>query len=334
MKLAVIARRRDPISLRVYRENVSRELTALGVTVTPLPEAGPVPPGADLIWDPGLGTQCPPRILKRAAAPVVGTVHGLGGISMRPYDCAGAWKPLGLMIARGLRVRYDWRWFRRRVSAVIAVSRFGADEISRVLRLPRSLIHTIHHGVDHEIFTPHGETPDMPSPYLFLAAQYQPVKNIDRLIAAYARLPAATRPDLVPLLPGFRHRPAGVKGLRVLVDPVAPRELAGYYRGALGFVLPSLHETFCMPMLEAMACGCPVIGSTGTGMSEVAGDAALLVNPRSVAEIAAGLRRLAEDADLRQSLRERGLARAKLFTWRRSAQRHLDVFRQVLKGKP
>jgi glycosyltransferase involved in cell wall biosynthesis len=95
--------------------------------------------------------------------------------------------------------------------------------------------------------------------------------------------------------------------------------------GALGFVFPSLYEGFGMPLLEAMACGAPVLASDSSSLPEVAGDAALLVDPTNVAAIAAGLARLANDVALRADLRARGLARAAQFTWEQCAARTLEV---------
>jgi len=103
------------------------------------------------------------------------------------------------------------------------------------------------------------------------------------------------------------------------------------YSAASAFVFPSLRETFGMPILEAMASGCPVISSNSTGCAEVAGDAALLVDPRSITDIAGAMHRLTEDASLRADLRERGLARARQFTWQRSAEEHLKVFEKALR---
>jgi len=103
--------------------------------------------------------------------------------------------------------------------------------------------------------------------------------------------------------------------------------------GALGFVFPSLYEGFGMPVLEAMACGAPVLASDSSSLPEVAGDAALLVDPTDVGAIAAGLARLAHDASLRADLRARGLARAAQFTWDRCAAQTLEVLQEGFSKK-
>lgn len=94
-------------------------------------------------------------------------------------------------------------------------------------------------------------------------------------------------------------------------------------------MFPSLRESFGMPILEAMACGCPVITSNISACPEVAGDAALLVDPYSVDDIAGAMKRLIEDEPLRQSLRQKGLSRSRQFTWRKSARDHLKVFEKI-----
>jgi glycosyltransferase involved in cell wall biosynthesis len=110
-------------------------------------------------------------------------------------------------------------------------------------------------------------------------------------------------------------------------------QLVRFYNNAIGFVFPSLHETFGMPILEAMACGCPVITSNVCACPEIAGDAALLVNPRSVEDIAAAILRIITESELRNNLREKGLKRSKIFKWEKSAKEHLKVFYDVLKNK-
>jgi glycosyltransferase involved in cell wall biosynthesis len=117
-----------------------------------------------------------------------------------------------------------------------------------------------------------------------------------------------------------------VKDLRLegsvkFVDLTADEDLSSVYRGALGFVFPSLYEGFGLPPLEAMACGTPVLTSNVCALPETVGDAALLVNPIDVEAIADGIRRLVEDSALRNDLRQHGLDRSRQFSWEATARR-------------
>jgi len=105
-----------------------------------------------------------------------------------------------------------------------------------------------------------------------------------------------------------------------LLGYVADSDVAALYSGALAFVFPSLYEGFGFPVLEAMQCGTPVLCANTSSLPEVAGDAALLVNPLDVEQIADGIQRLVSDAALRSALIARGRAHAATFTWRRAAQ--------------
>ncbi len=108
---------------------------------------------------------------------------------------------------------------------------------------------------------------------------------------------------------------------------VGPLELAKLYRGARALVYPSGVETFGLPPVEAMACGCPVVASNRTSLPEVCGDAALLVDPDDVPALAAAIRRVLEEEDLRAELVERGYANVARFTWERAAKETLQELR-------
>jgi glycosyltransferase involved in cell wall biosynthesis len=331
VRLAVLARRQDPFSLRIYRENVARELTNLGVEVVSFTEEEYIPEGCDIAWEPGLaGNRVPHPIFKTLRIPLVATVHGAVPFTIKWYECF----PDPLRALRGKLGNYrdlaEWWWFRKKVSAVIAVSEFGAGEVSSVFGLPQGMIHPVYHGVDHETFCAEGDPVMAENPYLLHVSQYQPKKNVDRVFEAYAQLPETTRPNLTAVLPKHQGKTPSLKGVEVIKESLSPAELAEWYRGALGFVVPSLHESFGMPILEAMACGCPVITSNITACPEVAGDAALLVNPRRIEEIATAMQRLTEDESHRETLRQKGLARAREFTWRKSAEGHLKIFQRIL----
>jgi glycosyltransferase involved in cell wall biosynthesis len=117
----------------------------------------------------------------------------------------------------------------------------------------------------------------------------------------------------------------GLAGTVVFPGYVEDADLPALYTGALAFVFPSLYEGFGLPLVEAMACGTPVVASRTSACGEVAGDAALLVDPLSEEEIAGALAQVARDADLRAALAARGRERARAFSWERAAREVLDV---------
>jgi glycosyltransferase involved in cell wall biosynthesis len=162
----------------------------------------------------------------------------------------------------------------------------------------------------------------------------RPHKNLAALIAALARIPADRRPLLV--LPGYptwheaelRARAAalGVADDVRFEDWVSAGELEGLWALADAFVFPSLYEGFGLPVLEAMARGVPVACAAASSLPEVAGDAALLFDPRSEEQIAAAIERLLGDVELARELRAKGAARAREFTWARTARLTLQSY--------
>lgn len=113
---------------------------------------------------------------------------------------------------------------------------------------------------------------------------------------------------------------------------VSYEKLTSLYQNAAVCVYPSLYEGFGLPVLEAMACGCPVVCSNTTSVPEVAGDAAILVNPESADDIAKGIRRVLTEPGLAAELRERGIQQAKKFTWEACAEATLAVYRRAVAG--
>lgn len=330
MKLAVLAHAQEPLSFQVYRKNVVSELRSIGVDTVPLIRAGPKPRDYDLVWDPGFGLNSLPKLIRWDGAPIVVTIHGGDVFSIPIHELARTWKDRVQVIIWKVMARRLSRYLGRRVSAAIAVSEYGARGVARGYGIPAGKVFPIHHGVDHGIFYPNGENSTRSRPYLLHVSAYAPKNNLDRISAAYARLPEASRPELLAVVPTQEGMAIDSAGVKLIPAELSQTKLAELYRNALGLVSPSLHETFGMPILEAMACGCPVITSNVTACPEVAGDAAILVDPRSVEEIASAMKRLVDDEILRVKLRDRGLSRARGFTWRRSAEEHLEVFKSVL----
>lgn len=223
---------------------------------------------------------------------------------------------------------------------IITVSESTRQAALSAHALSASKLTTVHHGVDPFFFSraavslpAHCQGRD----FIFTLGNSLPYKNIPRLIRAFSIL-APQYPDLFLLLVGRGEsypalvRLAGRLGLadRVLFSgPLSDAQVHACYAQALLFAFPSLVEGFGLPVLEAMASGCPVLTANTSSLAEIAGEAAVLIDPLEVEEIAAGMRRLLDSADLRQQLVEQGERRAALFTWEECARKTLAVYRRL-----
>lgn len=230
---------------------------------------------------------------------------------------------------------------------VITISEFSKHDIAEHFGVPVERINVIPLGVNpaffnvkppaeiHSVLARHG----IKNGAFIFVGTLQPRKNVRRIIEAHRRLPASIRAEH-PLVIIGRYG----WGDETLVDDLLKMqaESAGYWlnevdnddllallQSAVALVYPSLYEGFGLPVLEGFASGIPVISSCTTSVPEVAGDAALLVNPLSVDDIAEAMLRVAEDRELAADLTGRGLARAREFTWTRCAQQTMSVYRKV-----
>jgi glycosyltransferase involved in cell wall biosynthesis len=183
-------------------------------------------------------------------------------------------------------------------------------------------------GLLNEVRQRYGLRPDQP--YLFGFGAIDPRKNTARLIEAWAGLPVAVRSDVALLLVGLqepalsehrrRARQLAPEGGWSLMPFASEEDLPALMSGATALCYPSLSEGFGLPVLDAFACGTPVITSRTTSLPEVAGDAALLVDPLDVLAIGCAMQRLATSVALRQELRDRGSRRLEAFSWDRCAE--------------
>jgi glycosyltransferase involved in cell wall biosynthesis len=207
----------------------------------------------------------------------------------------------------------------RAAARVLAVSEFTASELVEVLGVPREKIDITPNAVDG-VFRPDG--PRAEGEYALVVGTLEPRKNLARAIDAAARLGVELRVVGARGWGGVEARGAHVRWLGELSDG----ELAAQCRGALCLVYPSLYEGFGIPVLEAMACGTPVVTSQGGATEEVAGGAAVLVDPLDAESIATGMR---EAIGARDELRARGLARAREFSWDETARRTLRAYEEA-----
>jgi len=233
----------------------------------------------------------------------------------------------------------------RRSTKIITDSGYTKIEAIDILRVPGDMITPIHLGVDHGLFKIYPrEAQDtcrrelgLPEKFILFVGTREPRKNLGRLVQAYAELPGPVQREFSLVLVGPRgwgeSDPARGKKLanRVMVlDYLDTQKLALAYNLASALAYPSLYEGFGLPPLEAMACGCPVVVSNVAALPEVCGDAAVYVDPNDIQSIAAGMQRVLSDETLRSDLIERGLRRAKNFTWEKTAGETLKVFDEIL----
>lgn len=208
----------------------------------------------------------------------------------------------------------------RAARRILAISEFTKRELVDVLGVPEEKIAAVPLAVEREVFHPDG--PAAVGEYVLAVATLEPRKNLARLVEATRRLGVELR---VVGERGWGGVEVGGDGVRWL-GRLSDEELAEQYRGAAVVAYPSLYEGFGFPILEAMACGAPVVTSWGGSTEEVAGDAAVIVDPFDVAAIAAGIE---EAQQRRDALRGRGFDRAAQFSWDETARRTIDAYREA-----
>jgi glycosyltransferase involved in cell wall biosynthesis len=221
-----------------------------------------------------------------------------------------------------------------RSDLIIAVSNFTASQVAHLLAVEPSRIRVIHHGVRlHSPSRDHRERSSDDQSIVLSVGALQRRKNVARLVRAFERLPNSWRLTLAGAPDGYgaaeELRAVHESPARDRIDVlgyVTSAQLDNLYSRASIFAFPSLDEGFGMPILEAMAHGVPVLTSNCSAMPEVAGDAALLVDPLNMDD---ALLRLAEDESLRAELKHRGLERIKQFTWESAVEKTWAVYDEL-----
>jgi len=270
--------------------------------------------------------------------PLVYTVHCVSSF-VRPefYPVAVRWR-----LNKLLRIGIE------KAKHIICVSAATQVHLQKLFRVPVNRTTVVYHGV-RPIFAPipHQKASqsvadkwNIRNPYFLYVGKLETRKNVGRILQAYARYRAMSGGQEKLVLVGRRSASfpnidkvilaLGIGEQVVFPGYVPIEDLPLLYGAAKMFVFPSCWEGFGIPILEAMACGAPVLTSNTTSMPEVAGNAALLVNPESVEDIAEGMAHVASSATLRSSLIERGFERAKDFTWENCARQTLEVYRKAV----
>ncbi|MCE5239127.1 glycosyltransferase family 4 protein [bacterium] len=234
-----------------------------------------------------------------------------------------------------------------RARAVITDSEASRQDLLRLMRLPARKVHVVPLA-QAEHFTPGDATEaqarvraafGVEPPIILTVGYSSPRKNVPHLLDVVATAPSGPLREATVVVVGrpgmdspdtLRDRFPGLTGRLVFTGWIGTDDLIALYRAASVFAFPSLYEGFGLPVLEAMACGTPVVTSSTTSLPEVAGEAAVLVEPTDGAALAAALTAVLHDSALPEDLRARGLRRAAEFSWERTARQTFEVYRDAL----
>ncbi|MCF2559180.1 glycosyltransferase family 4 protein [Prevotella brevis] len=273
--------------------------------------------------------------------PLVLTLHDIIFLEPRDKKNKSLYQNLGYFYRR-------WNVPRilKKCRRIITVSDFELGNIKQKLQLPDSQLKMIYNGYN-EWFRPIENDKQQyrkyiaDAGYFFFLGNTDPKKNTERTLVAYAKyleLSEVKRPLLMAdldqeYLNGIIER-NGIEAIRdhiVMPGYIINSDLPYIYNNAFAFLYTSLRESFGIPLLEAMACGTPVITSNKSSMPEIAGHDAILINPESSDEIALKMLQLERDTDFYQRQKAVGLERAKLFSWRKTTENLLRLYEEVYK---
>lgn len=250
------------------------------------------------------------------------------------YDLTNIYVPANSSLLKKAYFNMIVRPACHRAFRVLTTSEFSRSSIIRWGGVSQEKVINVSCGVSAE-FCPEGRRYDPGYPYLLHIGNHsKPHKNLPRLMEAFLQSGASKELKLILSGPPDKITMDLVKAKKledsVVFAGVIPEEtLPDYYRGAKALVFPSLYEGFGLPVLEAMACGTPVVTSNCTSLPEVAGTAALMVQPDDTDEIAEAIRRVLDESSLAEKMRIEGIRQAGLFSWDKTASSVLAVLEQA-----
>ena len=257
---------------------------------------------------------------------IVVTIHDITPLLMPEFH---NWK-------RNVFFRLFLRSWLTKSTKIIVDSHNTKSDLLQRFNIPSSKINVVHLGVgsnfkpikNHQVIQKY----HLPEHYILFVGTIEPRKNISRLITAYTQLNPQEKLVIVGRR-GWKNEKiiAAIKNNPniQIVNDVEEQDLPAVYSHARLFVYPSLYEGFGLPVLEAMACGCPVITSNISSLPEVAGNATILVNPYNIIEITTSMNRVLKDKKLQEHLKRQGLKQAKKFSWKKCAKETFKIYQET-----
>ncbi|MBI5711869.1 MAG: glycosyltransferase family 4 protein [Chloroflexi bacterium] len=290
-----------------------------------------------------LGVEMIPRQLDLLHSPDFISPHGAFKKVITIHDLAFLHYPKFLTLDSRRYYHDQIRDAASRAEAIITVSESAHADVINLLNVPAEKITTIYEAPDAKFRPLPKEDVDavtarlgIPNRYLLFVGTFEPRKNVDGLIRAYATI-KDTPPLVIAGNKGwlFEETFKLVYDMKLenrihFIQDVSPDDIVSLYNAALGLVLPSHYEGFGFPVLEAFACGVPVIISSRASLPELANGSALICDPDDLTSIAYTIQQALSDSQLRESLIEKGFKRVKDFSWEKCARETLEVYRTVL----
>ena len=330
---------------RLHAPGTLAATSRFALRLSPLPTWRPA---VRILWEQFLW----PGLLLRDGIDVVhGPAHALplgwpGRSVVTIHDLSFLVDPTTFHLANHRYLQTIVRLSVRRATRIIAVSESTRRDIIRYLGAAPERIDVIHEGVSAEF---HPRAPDelaafrakhgLMDAFILFLGTIEPRKNLPRLLEAYAELRRRGRVELPLVIAGgegpgaaatfLRCESLGLQGSVRFVGFVPEEDKPLWYNSAHVFVFPSQYEGFGLPVLEAFACGTPVVASDRSSLPEVVGDAGLLVDPFDTTALAEAMTQVIEDANLRHRLIAAGQEQAARFSWTAAAEKTLDVYRAV-----
>ncbi|MBI5076760.1 glycosyltransferase family 4 protein [Candidatus Falkowbacteria bacterium] len=265
---------------------------------------------------------------------VVVTVHDIG---FEHFSSLYPW-------ADKLYHRFSIQFIKRFADKIITVSNFSKRDLVETYKIPAEKIAVVYNGYDESFYkiTNYGlRITDYK--YILFIGRLEEKKNVARLVEAFGIFKRKHQADKHKLVligrPGFGFECVqkiidefGLQNVVIMLGWIEEKELSNYLNQADLFVFPSLFEGFGIPILQAMACGCPVICSNTTSLPEISGEAALMFDPQKVENIASRMEQVLLNPEVSESLREKGLRQVQNFSWRKCAEQTLEVIQDIQMG--
>jgi glycosyltransferase involved in cell wall biosynthesis len=276
-------------------------------------------------------------VIRRPSLKTIVTIHDLGAEFLAQHH----------QFPHKLYLNWSTKYVAKHATHIIAVSDATKKDLVKQFKVSPKRITVVHEAVNSDIYYPRKKAEvenvkkefGLKKPYLLFVGTIQPRKNLIKLIEAFSKLKNKNLDLVISGKPGWLFeeiyaapKKFGVENQVKFLGYVPEEKIPALYSGAEIFVYPSLYEGFGLPILEAMACGCPVLTSNTTSMPEVSGGNALLVNPKKTEEITFGIKQLLKNPIKRQVMAQKGLEWVKNFSWEKTAAETIAVFEKVAKG--